>query len=308
MTECESPFSREILERDLRLLGLKEGDVVLMHSNATSVGRAHDLAKAPDLGMRWVVEALLNVIGPDGILAVPTFTKTFKSEAEGPTGDTWNPDRTPSRVGSLTNYILKWPGRARSDHPTHSIAALGRRATEFCAGHSWREGASSFDWRGPWGRLVEWGGKILWLGTGMRTQTAVHTVEDWMRLPYMATCTALVEDGVKTIEVKVTQSPAGPRDFYRKGSKVEMAWLASGLDRAGKVGRADCRLMGAADFIGWLWKAIIKDPGLLLSDRADDKWSAEAKAKTAEHVRKLGAGEIPPAPPPSILLKTGAMR
>ncbi len=301
MAPYESVFSRENLARDLRALGIREGDAVLMHSRATSVGRAHDLNKAPDLGMKWVVEALLDAVGTDGLLAVPTFTKTFAQGSDGPTGEIWHPDRTPSRVGSLTNYILKWPGRIRSDHPTHSVAAIGKRAAEFCAGHSWREGATTFDWKGPWGKLVEWGGKILWLGTDMRTQTAVHTVEDWMRLPYMATCVALVDDGGRTLEVRVTQSPAGPRDFYRKGSKIETEWNAAGIGKVGMVGRAECQLMDAAAFMGWLWKALLKSPCLLLSDRPDDAWSVEARAKTEEHVRKLRSGAVAPAPPERIL-------
>ncbi|MCX7804902.1 MAG: AAC(3) family N-acetyltransferase [Planctomycetota bacterium] len=295
------------MARDLRALGIREGDVVLMHSRATSVARAHDLNKAPDLGMRWVIEALLDAVGPDGLLAVPTFTRTFAKTSEGPTGEVWHPDRTPSRVGSLTNYLLKWPGRFRSDHPTHSVAAVGKRAAEFCAGHSWREGATTFDWRGPWGKLVEWDGKILWLGTDMRTQTAVHTVEDWMRLPYMATCTALVDDGGRTVEIGVTQSPAGPRDFYRKGSKVETAWDAAGIARAGKVGLAECRLMDAAAFMGWLWKALLESPALLLPDGPDNAWSVEAKANTEDHVRKLKAGIITPAPPEKIMRKLGVV-
>ena len=283
----EYNFTVETLAADLAALGLAKGDAVLMHSNAASIGPARQMAKAPDTGMAWVLQAIFEVIGPDGILSVPTFTKAFKSPTDGPTGETWNPATTPSRVGSLTNYVLRQPGRARSEHPTHPIAAMGLRAQEFCAGHSWREGASTFDRKGPWGRLVDWNGKILWLGTDMRTQTCAHVVEDWMRLPYMATCVALVEDGGATREIKVTQSPAGPRDFYRKNSKLELAWNAAGKARAGKVCRADAALMGAPDFVDWLWNSIKKDPALLLSDNPNCAWSAKARKETAEHLARF---------------------
>lgn len=282
--EAVAPFSRENLLAGLRALGVRAGDMLLIHSAANSVGSIKELMKAPDTGMRWLLDALLEAVGPDGLVAVPTFTKTFKSESGGPTGDVWNPKRSPSRVGSFTNYVWQQPGAARSDHPTHSIAALGRRAEEFCAGHSWREGATTFDRKGPWGKLADRDGKILWIGTAMKTQTAVHAVEDWMRLPYMATCAALVDDNGTTREVETLQSPAGPRDFYRDGSKCELAWNAAGLGRRGKVCKADCQLMGAAQFIDWLWGALLRDPALLLRDNPDDLWSVEAKKKTAAHL------------------------
>jgi aminoglycoside 3-N-acetyltransferase len=281
----EFVFTVASMAADLRKLGLTAGDTVLMHSNAGAIGPAKQMVKAPDTGMRWILDAILEVIGPQGTLAVPTFTKCFKSEKDGPTGEVWNPATTPSRVGSLTNYVLRQPGRARSDHPTHPVAAVGGRAEEFCRGHSWREGASTFDRGGPWGKLVDWDGKILWLGTDMRTHTAVHVVEDWMQLPYMAKCLALVDDGGRVIEVETTMSPAGARDFYRQNSKAARAWEAAGLSARGRVCKAASQLMSARVFIDWLWKKHLEDPAIILrDDKPDDKWSQEAIAANRKHL------------------------
>jgi aminoglycoside N3'-acetyltransferase len=170
------------------------------------------------------------------------------------------------------------------------VAAIGRRAEEFCAGHSWREGATTFDRGGPWGKLADWDGKILWLGTDMRTQTAVHVVEDWMKLPYMEKSVALVDDGGETREVETTMCPSGPRDFYRKDSKVALAWDAAGLARRAVVCRARCELHGAAQFIDWLWDALLKDPGLVLKDDPASEWSARARKETAEHLENFKGG------------------
>jgi len=283
MAKQEYTFTVEAMAADLRALGLEKGDTVVMHSNA-SVGPARQMVKAPDTGMRWVLDAILEVIGPEGTLSAPTFTKCFKGSGDGPTGEVWNPDTTPSRVGSLTNYVLKQPGRARSDHPTHPMAAIGGRAEEFCAGHSWRDGASTFDRNGPWGKLVDWDGKILWLGTDMRTHTAVHVVEDWMQLPYMAKCIALVEDGGETKEVEVTMSPAGPRDFYKQDSKCALAWDAAGLYTKGKVCKADSQLMSARTFVQWLWDKHIEDPAIILNDDPEQEWSVNAIKMNREHL------------------------
>jgi aminoglycoside 3-N-acetyltransferase len=280
----EFELTRDRLVSDLKNLGLEKGDVVLMHSNLRALAPVKQILAAPEGGMPYLVEAFREVLGEDGILAVPTFTKTFKPGQPGPTGQVWKPAETPSRVGQITNFVRQQPDARRSDHPTHPVSAIGKRAEEFCSGHSWRDGASTFDRNGPWGHLADWDGKIMWLGTGMPTQTACHVVEDWMRLPYMETCIALVDDGGETKEVEVTESPAYPRDFYGKDSKSAKAWDAAGLDTRGLVCKAESRVMSAPGFLDWLWKALLDDPALLLLDNDDDGFSAKARRDTAEHL------------------------
>ena len=280
----EYRLSKEGLVDDLRALGLKTGDAVLVHSNLRSLAPVKQILAAPEGGMRWLVDAFREVLGDEGILAVPTFTKTFKPGQPGPSGLVWDPGKTPSRVGTITNYVMKEPDASRSDHPTHSVAATGAKAAEFVSGHSWREGASTFDRKGPWGRLVDADGYIMWLGTAMPTQTACHVLEDWMRLPYMSTCVALVDDGGETREIEVTQSPAGHRDFYRKGSKVDVAWEEAALMKNGKVCKADASLMRAREFTGWLWDALRKAPGLLLCDSEECEFCREGTKATEKHL------------------------
>ena len=281
-------LSKKVLAGDLRALGLREGDLVVMHSDLTAVAPVRQILAAPDGGMRWLVDAFREILGTDGILAVPTFTKTFKPGQPGPSGLVWNPRNTPSRVGQITNYVLKEPDVRRSDHPTHSLAAVGEGAERFVSGHSWREGASTFERKGPWGHLVDSDGYIMWLGTAMPTQTACHVVEDWMQLPYMARAIALVEEGGGTKEIEVTQSPAGHRDFYRKGSKVDVAWEKAGLAKKGRVCRAETALMRAREFIGWLWDSLLKDPGFLLCDSKDCEFCREGRKATEKHLADFG--------------------
>ncbi|HOX04850.1 MAG TPA: AAC(3) family N-acetyltransferase [Planctomycetota bacterium] len=287
MTDDSAVPNRTTLTADLRRLGVGPGDALFIHSALSALGLPRGPESDPDRSLAELLGALCDAVGSEGLVAVPTFSNTYKAKADGPAGLVWNPKTTPSRVGSFTNYVLRSPGAARSDHPTHSVAAVGTGAAEFCAGHSWREDATPFDRRGPWGRLAERGGKILWLGTDMRTQTAAHVVEDWMALPYMPTAIAMVDDGGRTREIPVPRAPAGPRDFYKQNSKVERAWNASGRGRRGLVGRAECQLMGADEFIDWLWAELLREPALLLSDDPADAWSAEARAATAAHLRNF---------------------
>jgi aminoglycoside 3-N-acetyltransferase len=64
----------------------------------------------------------------------------------------------------------------RSLHPTHSVAALGHRAREFCAGHESDDSPCSPT--SPYGRLLESGGKILLLGVDLTRCTFIHCLEE----------------------------------------------------------------------------------------------------------------------------------
>jgi len=61
------PWTVESLSSDLRALGVRPGDLVLAHSSASNLGFVVGGAQA-------IVQALLDVIGPDGTLVVPAHT------------------------------------------------------------------------------------------------------------------------------------------------------------------------------------------------------------------------------------------
>ncbi len=284
-------LSKEGLIEDLKALGLEKGDIVLLHSNLRALASVKEILAAPDGGMPWLIEAFREVLGigdGGGLLAVPTLTSCFVGEGS-VSGKVWHPDKTPSRVGQITNFVRTQPDAKRSDHPTHPLSAIGERAEEFCAGHSWRDGASTFDRGGPWGHLVDWDGKVMWLGTTMGTQTMVHALEDWMALPYMSIEKANVEDDDgNTKVVDVTMAPSGPRDFYRADSKVALKWDATGTDVKGKVCDAESRVMKATDFADWLWAAIKEAPDLLLNDAGKScEWCDKWRQPTIDHVKAL---------------------
>src|SRR5215216_7553101 len=62
-----SPVTRDGLAADLGRLGVRPGSVLLVHSSLSSLGWVCGGAQA-------VVEALLDALGPDGTLVVPTHT------------------------------------------------------------------------------------------------------------------------------------------------------------------------------------------------------------------------------------------
>src|SRR5205807_1998 len=105
-----------------------------------------------------------------------------------------DPETTPSTVGWITEFFHRMPGTFRSDHYSHSVAARGKGAAEFVAGHRRQEGPRSPWDRDPWGRTYgthspmyrayEADGQLLMLGVEYDSSTYVHLVETlfWNRL------------------------------------------------------------------------------------------------------------------------------
>jgi aminoglycoside 3-N-acetyltransferase len=279
------PLTPELIAAGLRDVGLKRGDLVFVHSSLKDLAPARQMLSLPEMGMPYVIQALEEVLGPEGLSVFPTFSFCFGKSKYGPTGTIWDKRTAPSRVGDITNYFLSRRGVKRSDHPTHSVAALGTRAGEFVAGHAWDAG-STFHPGSPWGRLCEWDGYILFLGTYLRTCTMVHAVEDWMKLPYLSDAEAVIKDGNGDIRfVTVTGSPVGCRDFYNfRNTKSERAFLSTGIYRAGKVCMADVFLFKARDFVRFLWQAILNDPWLLLHRDQKDEFCWNAGLATEKHI------------------------
>jgi len=279
----------EEIKAGLTELGLKTGDVVLVHSDLRSLGKPRELVKLPHCGADLVIDAFVEFVGGEGLVVFPTFTKAFEDEKLGPSGQVYDPAETPSRVGSITDVAWRRPGAKRSLQPTHPVCALGNRAEEFV---QCPEPQSTFDRRGPWGKMYDWDGLICWFGTDNRTNTTVHVVEDWMELPYMATAWALVKgaDG-QPVRQQVTRSPAGPRDFYKPDSRSAQLLEASGIITRRPIGRGVTSLMKVRDVHRVLREGLIKDPCLLLpEDGVPREWIATYRKRTTDHIRAKFGG------------------
>lgn len=148
---------------DLRALGLRTGDRVVVHSSLRAVGHGAD----------EVADALLEVVGPQGLVVVPTFTYDSPS---------FDPVTTPARTGALTEAVRRRPEAVRSRHHSHSVAAIGDGAAQLCAGH---ELLAATDLDSPLDRLASSGGLVLLLGVGHTSNTTVHVGEFHASVRYL---------------------------------------------------------------------------------------------------------------------------
>lgn len=274
-----------MVKAGLAKLGLGKDDIVLVHSDLRSMGPARELVKLPNCGADLIIDGFLDTVGPGGLVIFPTFTNTYDNGQTPYDGLVFDPAETPSRVGSITNLFRKRSGCVRGTHPTHSIAAIGNNAAALCVEP---HDGTTFDRRGPWGRMFDWNGYICWFGTDNRTQTTVHVVEDWMDLPYMEDRCAWIKgsDGQPT-KVNCRKAPIGPRDFYRKESKSKDLFDNAGIVKRGQIGDANVGLMSVRQCHDVLRDAIQKDPCLLLKEENPaDPWTNGARVRTTEFIRQ----------------------
>ncbi len=225
-------------------LGVLPGDLVLVHSALTSLGKVQGGAEA-------VIDALLEVLGPKGTLMMPTLSTGVFDHAN-----------SPSKVGLLTEAFRQRPGVLRSFHPSHSVAALGDRAAEMTEGHL--DCPTACGDGTPYAKLMENGGKILLLGVDQDRNTSFHGLEAMARLPYLKTITREYVDpcdgSIKSLEIR--EYPGPHRNFIGLDQRLRQG----GAMRIGKVGRAVCRLIDARAMRDLILPELRHDPTLILCD------------------------------------------
>jgi aminoglycoside 3-N-acetyltransferase len=252
------PHTVGSLAADLRRLGLAAGDVVMVHSALRSVGFVAGHVQS-------VVLALLEVLGPEGTLVVPTHT-AYNSDPAGwsnpPVPEAWWPviraenpgfDRvlSPSRwVGVLPESVRTWPGAVRSGHPQVSCAAVGARAAEIVAEHPVEDELGDGS---PLGAVYRLDGKVLLIGCGHANNTSMHLSETRQERPRMDDNGAALRGPDGVARWVTWSAPASDSSDF---AEIGAAFDAVGPVSVGLVGGASSRLMSqraVVDFAtGWI--------------------------------------------------------
>jgi aminoglycoside 3-N-acetyltransferase len=242
--------------RGLRALGLARGDVVLVHSSLSSLGYVEGGAEA-------VIEALLEAVGSQGTVVVPTLTGSEALDADHP--PIYDPDETPCWTGRIPETFRQRSDAIRSLHPTHSVAAVGARACELTVGHE--HSLTPCGPNSPYGRIARANGRILLLGVDHEVNTTFHLVEETVGVPYHMqpglVAAKVIERGeARTIHLMIHRY-GSPRVFGR----LESALRERGIQRDGQIGQAHVRLIDAGRMVELACQALRQDPGILLASR-----------------------------------------
>lgn len=247
-------LTKQSLITAFRGAGLSDGDPVLVHSSLRKLGPVEG-------GADTVLDALLESIGPDGTLVLPTHTWKVVNAAQ----PVFHQTLTPSNVGVLTNVFRQRPGVLRSLHPTHSVAAFGPRAAALVEGHERDE--TPCPAAGAYGRLRDWGGKILIIAEGLHCCTFFHGCEEW------AGRTELVRgEPVQLYSItaagRVIPVPMRGHHIntWNQYPRLETPLIDIGALRITRVGSCELRLLDARRAADWLVDELRRDLRIILPE------------------------------------------
>lgn len=230
-------------------MGLKKGDIVLVHSSLAAIGEI-------DGGGDTLIDAFLEVLGKGGTLAVPTF----------------------GSLGKFTELLSSRKGAFKSIHPVASIAAIGKDAEALCVNH-WKAETAHAE-NTPYMRLAERGGYIMLLGVDQDRNTTLHSVEAILKLPYLKEITRTFKnENGKEITGSWKHFPGPHRDFIG----IDKVLRDSGKMKTGKIGNAVARLIKSQDLLDIMTGLGKSNPAFALCDNPNCDDCVKQRAKINTH-------------------------
>jgi aminoglycoside N3'-acetyltransferase len=247
-----------ILE-DLRRLGMRPGDALMVHVSLRAVGPIDGRAEA-------LVGVLDRAVGPSGTLMMTLGARDdwawVNDEPEERRADllagspVFDASTTPADpdVGVFAEVFRTSPGTVVSDHPEGRFGARGRLAQQFVRDVPWDHyyGPGS-----PLDRFVAAGGRVLRLGADGDTTTVIHLAENRAPLagkravrrhrlvhgehgPVVRSVDTLDDDD------GIAEYPSVEGDEF---AAILREYLATGRARTGTVGSASSQLLEAPDLV-----------------------------------------------------------
>lgn len=212
----------------LKEAGVAEGQTVIVHTSLSSIGFVCG-------GAQVVVEALLETVGADGTIVMPT--QSWKN-LDPETGVHWEEPKewwqiirdnwpaydkriTPTNtMGAVAECFRTYPGTLRTDHPARSVSANGKNA-EYITSH--HDLSDIFGETSPLGKLYELDASVLLIGVGYDKNTSIHLADVRAEYPSKHNTTehsAIMENGQRVWKAYDTLYVDG-EDFDEIGKAFE---------------------------------------------------------------------------------------
>lgn len=208
--------SKERVIEYLEKLGISKGDIVIVHSsidNLASLG----------IDAMWILNYLRKRVGNDGTLVLPTFPLYNEKNRLDEGSYLYNPKKTISATGLITNIFLRMPGVIRSRFPWNTLAAQGPLAEKMMEKNMETDLAHGKN--SAWEFCMNHHAKILFLGVrASHTTTMVHVAEDilddlWPIKNWYENKTFYIQDGEnkekKTIRIRKNEWVKYNASWYR---------------------------------------------------------------------------------------------
>jgi len=246
-------WTRQDLTDHLSALGVKPGDVVMVHASLRAIG---EVAGGPD----EVHLAIKDAVGPNGTMLMyascPAYVDevgrgnlTPEQEAEVleklPAFDPYTA-RSARDNGALVELFRTYPGSRVNEHPARFVV-WGGQSDSLLSHQPWD---FAFGSGSLLERFVELRGKILLLGSDHDNVTFLHYAEHILDVPGLRIVTMEVpwiENGERVWkevkEIDTSGAGAHPNWPERFFAQIVNKHLAMTQNRGGRVGHAHCFLI-----------------------------------------------------------------
>jgi aminoglycoside 3-N-acetyltransferase len=265
-------FDRAQIQNDLRSLGIKRGDRLIVHSSFKAIGQVQG-------GPEAVIDALMEIVGEQGNILMPVFSGSIPPEI-------FDLALSPSGCGIITELFRRRKGVIRSFHPTHSVAVWGCEAMEIAKTH---DASTALGVGSPMHYLIRKGADILLIGVDHNRNSSIHIAERIFGVPYKA--------------IPFNESYAGPVKVLRNGETgsvfidecpgcganflvVGDALKKQGLQITGKVGNAVTHKIKGTDLLECTIGILKKDTASLLCNEKECTYCPTARRVLAESLER----------------------
>lgn len=220
----------------LRALGIRAGDLLMVHASMRRVGPV-------ERGAVGMIDALREAVGMRGTLLM-----VLSADDSEP----FDALRSPVDVedmGVLPEVFRTYPGVAVNNHPADRFAAIGPAAARLL------EPAPVHDYHGPGSvleRLTELGGRVLRLGANPDTVTLTHYAEYLADVPdKVRVRRRYVRADIGEVWIESLDDTDGIATWDQGNyfPQVFLDYRTSGAVRIGRVGRREAELFDARPFV-----------------------------------------------------------
>ena len=283
----DMPVTKQQIISDLIALGIEPGITVMMHSSLSALGPVEG-------GPEVVVDALLEVIGPDGTLLVPAFRDSVwedrsdftNSDCECTPADGLCTSKQPGFQGVIPETVRQRPQSLRSCHPTHSWVGLGKSARRLLDRHHLSPTQCGTD--NPFELMAD-NDCVLTLGVMVDRVTLWHYYEEKQMVPYMG--------HYWPDERHLNNVVPGLRMQYQFPGILQDVCKAAGILKTGSVGKSSSGLMSVGDFKRFMATIIADDPHCMVlrpPDRDSNDLAVDAFRKAEGMLQAWNKGPKEP--------------
>lgn len=260
-----SMYTRQQLASQLSEMNIPDDASLLVHSSMKSIGEVEG-------GAETVLDLLCGQLS-NGLLIMPTHTWATVNNDH----PVYDYTIEPSCTGVLGTLLLRRSGAVRSLHPTHSVAAWGKNAEKFVEGEHLAQTPCPRD--GIMGKLLDAGGKVLFIGCPLSKNTFIHGIEEWAQIPDRLGEPELryiiMRDG-ETFFNMVAPHKAPVSDVSINYAKLEAPFLELGAATEHYFGDARCILCDCAEMTRIVSEMLIIEPNLFLDNEPVSRRLIEA--------------------------------